>query len=130
MVSTSPTLSRPTPTLSQEGQPRAEYLARYFVNGPYKYDVEDVNHYQPGGYHPVHLEDMLEGRYEVFHKLGFGGVATVWLCWDHEKETWAVVKIIAASHSTATNGDLVTMAMFARNKIGAAEAAIHHILLS
>lgn len=57
-------------------------------------------------------------------------MATVCLSWDHEKETLAVVRTLAASPATAAHGDLTTMAMFARNKIEAAEAALHRILLS
>lgn len=44
-------------------------------------DTEDIFYmYRPGGFHPVHLGDLLDGRFEVVHKLGHGGHATVWLC--------------------------------------------------
>ncbi len=36
-------------------------------------NVENLELYRPGGYHPVHIGDQLEKRYYVIHKLGFGG---------------------------------------------------------
>ena len=37
----------------------------------------------PGGYHPIHLDDLVnDGQYEVLNKLGFGSFSTVWLAQD------------------------------------------------
>lgn len=48
-------------------------------------DAEPLHRYKAGGYHPLHLGDRLKSeRYEVLHKLGWGGYATVWLGKDHE----------------------------------------------
>lgn len=47
-------------------------------------DAEPLRRYKPGGYHPIHLGDSLEsGRYQILHKIGWGGYATVWLAKDH-----------------------------------------------
>ena len=46
-------------------------------------EVEDVEGYRPGGFHPVTIGDTLGGgRYRIIHKLGFGGSSTVWLARD------------------------------------------------
>ncbi len=46
-------------------------------------DAEPLARYRKGGYHPTHLGDMLNnGRYNIVHKLGWGGYATVWLARD------------------------------------------------
>ncbi|KAH8752446.1 hypothetical protein F5882DRAFT_419921 [Hyaloscypha sp. PMI_1271] len=53
--------------------------------------VENLEDYQAGGYHPIHLGDHLgnAGRYRVIHKfinsVGHGGVSTVWLCRDSQE---------------------------------------------
>lgn len=40
-------------------------------------DVEDLEGYVVGGYHPVQLGDELsQGRYRIIHKLGFGSYST------------------------------------------------------
>ncbi|KAI0521406.1 kinase-like domain-containing protein [Xylaria bambusicola] len=61
--------------------------------------AEDVEDYRPGGLHPVNMFDMLDGRFEVCHKLGSGGIATVWLCYEQKLREWRAVKINAASRS-------------------------------
>ena len=38
--------------------------------------------YTKGGYHPVHLNDVIADRYRVLRKLGKGRYATVWLAKD------------------------------------------------
>ncbi|KAI0155114.1 kinase-like protein [Xylariaceae sp. FL1272] len=62
--------------------------------------VENIQEYNKGGHHPVHLGDVLGGRYEVAHKLGHGGVGIVWLCFDKVASTWRAVKIMTASASS------------------------------
>jgi serine/threonine-protein kinase SRPK3 len=49
------------------------------------YDQEPMSRYCAGGYHPICLGDTFEQhRYQVYHKLGWGGFSTVWLAWDAE----------------------------------------------
>lgn len=57
-------------------------------------DGEDVYRYCPGGLHPVHIGDRLDGgRYKVVHKLGYGATSTVWLARDRVDELYVAVKI-------------------------------------
>ncbi|KAK7433291.1 hypothetical protein QQZ08_000229 [Neonectria magnoliae] len=62
-----------------------------------KEDLESLEDYQDGGYHPVHLGDYLgaSGRYRVLHKLGHGGFGTVWLCRDTLNASYVALKVIA-----------------------------------
>lgn len=48
--------------------------------------VEDRAMYRKGGYHPIEIDDVLNCRFQVLHKLGFGKSSTVWLCWDMLEE--------------------------------------------
>ena len=46
-------------------------------------NVQDLEDYRWGGYHPIQLGDELSNRrYHVIHKLGYGRYSTVWLVRD------------------------------------------------
>ena len=71
-------------------------------------DVEDREEYRPGGFHPVHIGDRLgtAGRFRVIHKLGRGGLATVWLCRDQDTQKYVALKIIIADESHEKSSEL------------------------
>ena len=51
----------------------------------YESDCEDLEDYKKEGYHPVYLkEQLLNGRYVILQKLGWGHFSTVWLAEDKE----------------------------------------------
>ena len=63
-------------------------------------NVEDVEKYRSGGFHPIHLGDALKGgRYHVLHKLGFGGFSTVWLARDIDHDRLVSLKVLTAEAS-------------------------------
>jgi serine/threonine-protein kinase SRPK3 len=63
-------------------------------------DVESINMYRPGGYHPITIGDHLHDRYQIVHKLDFGPRSTVWLAWDNSAGRYVAIKIaIAEAHS-------------------------------
>lgn len=71
--------------------------------------LEYVERYRKGGYHPVHLEDTLDGgKYHIIHKLGSGGSSTVWLARDNDTQRVVSLKILTASASQE-NKDLKTL---------------------
>ncbi|KAI0883989.1 kinase-like domain-containing protein [Annulohypoxylon maeteangense] len=54
--------------------------------------------YHPGGYHPVHIGDIIQSRYRVLRKLGYGSYSTVWLVVDHiQPNRLMALKIATAS---------------------------------
>ncbi|KKK24204.1 hypothetical protein P175DRAFT_0508759 [Aspergillus ochraceoroseus IBT 24754] len=55
--------------------------------------VETLEEYQPGGYHPIMVGDVLHGRYYIADKLGFGGYSTVWLAQDTHLKRYVAVKV-------------------------------------
>ncbi|KAK3942337.1 kinase-like domain-containing protein [Diplogelasinospora grovesii] len=69
--------------------------------------AEDISRYGPGGYHPIHLGDLLkDGRYRIRDKLGFGSFSTVWLARDDEKQMNVSIKVVVASKSEEHNHEL------------------------
>jgi len=56
------------------------HAQRQFIS---EIEAEDPHSYSRGLYFPIHLGNKFQdGRYVVFHKLGWGGFATVWLARD------------------------------------------------
>ncbi|KAF5678526.1 CMGC kinase [Fusarium denticulatum] len=68
-----------------------------FLKGS-KEGVEPLEEYQEGGYHPVHVGDILgpSDRYRVIHKLGHGGFGTVWLCRDSVEGRYIALKVMVS----------------------------------
>ena len=54
---------------------------------------EGIQDYKVGGYHPVHVGEILLGRYIILQKLGWGHFSTVWLSKDLEYNTYVALKI-------------------------------------
>ncbi|XP_063797082.1 SRSF protein kinase 3-like [Pseudophryne corroboree] len=54
---------------------------------------ENPAEYCLGGYHPVQTGEMLNRRYQVLHKVGWGYFSTVWLCRDLQKKKYVAVKV-------------------------------------
>ncbi|KAM6481756.1 kinase-like domain-containing protein [Trichoderma sp. SZMC 28011] len=78
--------------------------------------AEELAKYCHGGYHPVHLNDLLcDGRYRILDKLGFGSFATVWLARDEVKEIYVSIKIAVAEQSHNHNGELQILQTITRN---------------
>ncbi|KAG5657693.1 hypothetical protein KAF25_007726 [Fusarium avenaceum] len=62
----------------------------------YRYipEVETIDDYRPGGYHPIQINDSLhDDRYRIVHKLGHGSFSTVWLALDQESSEYVAVKV-------------------------------------
>ncbi|PYH97253.1 kinase-like protein [Aspergillus ellipticus CBS 707.79] len=55
--------------------------------------VETLEKYQHGGYHPIMIGDVLNDRYHIVDKLGFGGYSTVWLALDANLKRYVAVKV-------------------------------------
>jgi serine/threonine-protein kinase SRPK3 len=75
---------------------------------PVSFDCEELEKYDLGGFHPVHLGDRYDGgRYKVVHKLGSGGFSTVWLARDLVEQRWVALKIILANDSLSVEARAV-----------------------
>lgn len=76
-----------------------EEFSWQFAPAPFD-GCEDLGRYREGGFHPVIIGDRFaEDRYEVVHKLGSGGWATVWLAKDSKHDRYVALKILQAQCS-------------------------------
>lgn len=67
-------------------------------------DIETLERYRDGGYHPVQLgDDFSDGRYRVVHKLGWGSYSTVWLAKDQHTNSHVALKIIVGEEGVSSN---------------------------
>ncbi|KAK4220682.1 serine/threonine protein kinase [Podospora fimiseda] len=62
---------------------------------------EGRNAYHPGGFHPVYIDDVYGGKYQVMNKLGYGRYSTVWLvkdlsCGPDDEDKYRALKILSA----------------------------------
>ncbi|EJD51403.1 kinase-like protein [Auricularia subglabra TFB-10046 SS5] len=66
-------------------------------------NVENLERYRPGGYHPVIPGDKLhDGRYTILSKLGYGGYSTVWMARSVPLQRLVALKIVIADESAAS----------------------------
>nr|XP_021153925.1 SRSF protein kinase 2 isoform X5 [Columba livia] len=94
-----PPLPEPTPP-----EPEEEIL------GSDDEEQEDPADYCKGGYHPVKIGDLFNGRYHVIRKLGWGHFSTVWLCWDMQGKRFVAMKVVkSAQHYTETALDEIKL---------------------
>lgn len=54
---------------------------------------EGIEDYKKGGYHPVYVGEVLNGRYVILEKLGWGHFSTVWLARDMKFDTYIAIKV-------------------------------------
>lgn len=79
-------------------------------------EQEDPKDYCKGGYHPVKIGDLFNGKYHIIRKLGWGHFSTVWLCWDLEHRRFVALKIVkSAQHYTETAVDEIKLLSAVRN---------------
>lgn len=77
--------SRPDRVLLQRGGSGSRRSSMAQCHHTCEVDAEPVHRYKSGGYHPIHLGDsMVDGRYKIIHKLGWGANSTVWAARDQK----------------------------------------------
>uniref|UniRef100_A0A672K849 non-specific serine/threonine protein kinase n=1 Tax=Sinocyclocheilus grahami TaxID=75366 RepID=A0A672K849_SINGR len=98
------------PTETQIQEPDEEIL------GSDDEEQEDPNDYCKGGYHHVKIGDLLNGKYHVIRKLGWGHFSTVWLAWDIHGKRFVAMKVVkSAEHYTETALDEIKLLRSVRN---------------
>ncbi|XP_067631519.1 SRSF protein kinase 3 [Eurosta solidaginis] len=94
--------------LQQPQQQQYQYPPRSSSNDSEDSELNSENEeqelkedYCKGGYHPVNIGDLFQGRYHVVRKLGWGHFSTVWLCWDLQEKRYVAIKIVKSAHHFA-----------------------------
>ncbi|XP_068045769.1 SRSF protein kinase 2 isoform X8 [Anomalospiza imberbis] len=96
----------PPPPLPEPAPPEPEEE----ILGSDDEEQEDPADYCKGGYHPVKIGDLFNGRYHVIRKLGWGHFSTVWLCWDMQGKRFVAMKVVkSAQHYTETALDEIKL---------------------
>ncbi|KAI1019906.1 hypothetical protein LB504_009454 [Fusarium proliferatum] len=73
-------------------------------------NVEYVDRYCPGGYHPIDVNDKLNQRYHIVDKLGQGGYSTIWLARDQELNKYVAIKVGTADQVSKESDILLQLA--------------------
>ncbi|KAF5619481.1 kinase domain protein [Fusarium sp. NRRL 52700] len=73
-------------------------------------NVEDIDRYCPGGYHPIEVNDILNQRYIIVDKLGKGGYSTIWLARDQKLNKYVAVKVGTADQVSKERDILLKLA--------------------
>ncbi|KAF2151295.1 kinase-like protein [Myriangium duriaei CBS 260.36] len=85
-------------------------------------EAEPLAWYRPGGYHPIHLGDVLNARYRILHKVGWGAYSTVWAARDERSQRHVAIKV-KVSKSLPTNREVDVL-----KKIQGADAGVMQLL--
>lgn len=87
-------------------QPKVKIIKtdRPYVDGMSSEDEEDIEDYRKGGYHPVELGNVFNGRYKVKSKLGWGHFSTVWLAHDLYVSKHSIKSLTNFSSHSDTKG--------------------------
>ncbi|KAF2019621.1 kinase domain protein [Aaosphaeria arxii CBS 175.79] len=71
-------------------------LIRFFTSKPASdqpFEEESLPWYNPNQFYPVRIGEILDSRYKVLGKLGYGAYSTVWLCRDVRDASFAAIKV-------------------------------------
>ncbi|RYP93261.1 hypothetical protein DL770_000636 [Monosporascus sp. CRB-9-2] len=117
-------------TRSSEPERGAKYANTWMYRSvPIMDEVEDLEDYQPGGLAPLDLGDNLANRFQIIYKLGFGGMATVWLCWEIDTEQWRAIKVNAASQSSEDCSDLLAIRHMKEQGVTPEQLETNHVVM-
>ncbi|XP_036373632.1 LOW QUALITY PROTEIN: SRSF protein kinase 3-like [Megalops cyprinoides] len=105
-----PSAAPPPPPPPPPPEPVAPPEPEEEILGSDDEEQEDPADYCKGGYHPVKIGDLFNGRYHVIRKLGWGHFSTVWLCWDIQGKRFVAMKVVkSAQHYTETALDEIKL---------------------
>jgi serine/threonine-protein kinase SRPK3 len=72
-------------------------------------EVEPLERYALGGYHPVCIGDLFKDRYHVVHTLGYGTFLTSWLAQDQHDNRLVAIKFARSQSDRSREGDILEL---------------------
>lgn len=66
-----------------------------------KVDEENYSWYSPKEFYPIRIADVIQDRYQVITKLGYGTASTSWLCRDLIAHRYIAIKVYASNQEQA-----------------------------
>lgn len=73
--------------------PLRDVLGESFYEDQDSSEDEGMPDYKIGGYHPIHVGEILLDRYVIIQKLGWGHFSTVWLTKDLKYNSYVALKV-------------------------------------
>jgi len=73
--------------------PLKQKLGEDFFEQDDSSEDEGMPDYKLGGYHPIHVGEILVDRYVIIQKLGWGHFSTVWLTKDLKFNSYVAIKV-------------------------------------
>ena len=73
--------------------PLRDCLSESFYEDQDSSEDEGMPDYKIGGYHPIHVGEILLDRYVIIQKLGWGHFSTVWLTKDLKYNSYVALKV-------------------------------------
>lgn len=70
-----------------------DVLGESFYEDQDSSEDEGMPDYKIGGYHPIHVGEILLDRYVIIQKLGWGHFSTVWLTKDLKYNSYVALKV-------------------------------------
>lgn len=77
----------------EDFNPLREVLTESFYEDEDSSEDEGMPDYKIGGYHPIHVGEILLDRYVIIQKLGWGHFSTVWLTKDLRYNSYVALKV-------------------------------------
>ena len=77
----------------QDFTPLKDKIGQSFFEDQDSSEDEGMPDYKIGGYHPVHVGEILLDRYVIIQKLGWGHFSTVWLTKDLKYNSYVAMKV-------------------------------------
>ena len=74
-------------------EPLRDVLGESFYEDEDSSEDEGMPDYKIGGYHPIHVGEILMDRYVIIQKLGWGHFSTVWLTKDLRYNSYVALKV-------------------------------------